>query len=465
MTPSPETEKDFDSLPLRPEVLQALAAVSYVRMSPIQAATANLILDGRDLLAQAETGSGKTAAFAIGLLNKLDATLFKTQALVICPTRELSDQVAAEIQRLASGLANTRVLTLCGGKPMHDQLTSLKREPHIVVGTPGRLKKHLEKGTLNVGSIQTLVLDEADRMLDMGFYDDIMSILKQTNDKRQTLLFSATYPEEIVGISRAIQKDPAEVRIEGTNTAQHIKQVFVSVTEEGKPQALLQALGKYQPDNAIIFCNRKVHVQSLCDSLRQKGIRARALHGDLDQRDRDEAIILFANKSISFLVATDVAARGLDINALSAVISYDLTPDPETHVHRIGRTGRAGLEGIAISFVTNNDMSRVRAIEENSDMTATFEELHESDRDDAQFSNPLTQTIQLSAGKKDKIRPGDIVGALTANTDLTNDDLGKITVRAKVSFVAVNHDKAKLALKILSEERIKRQKVRARLIG
>ena len=224
-------------------------------------------------------------------------------------------------------------------------------------------------------------------------------------------------------------------------------------------------LGKYQPDKAIIFCNRKIHVQSLCEDLRQKDIYAKALHGDLDQRERDEAIILFANKSISLLVATDVAARGLDISALSAVINYDLTQDPETHLHRIGRTGRAGLEGFAASFVTPSEMPRVRAIEEFSDSRATFEELEESDRNDAHFSMPLTRTIHLSAGKKDKIRPGDIVGALTANNNLTNDDLGKITVRAKVSFVAVNQDKANQALKILSEGRIKRQNVRARLIG
>ena len=212
MTSSPETDIDFHSLPLRPEVLQALNAVNYSRMSPIQAATATVILDGRDLLAQAETGSGKTAAFSIGILNKLDVTAFNTQALVICPTRELSDQVAAEIQRLASGLSNTRVLTLCGGNPMHDQLVSLKREPHIVVGTPGRIKKHLEKGTLKLANIQTLVLDEADRMLDMGFHDDIQAILSRTNKGRQTLLFSATYPDEIIEISSAIQKNPAEVR-------------------------------------------------------------------------------------------------------------------------------------------------------------------------------------------------------------------------------------------------------------
>ncbi|MFK8076938.1 MAG: ATP-dependent RNA helicase DbpA [Granulosicoccus sp.] len=460
-----EAHTQFSSLPIRAELQQALAAVNYVDLTPIQAGSAAAILDGRDLLAQAETGSGKTAAFAVGLLNKLDATVFETQALVICPTRELSDQVAAEIRRLASGLANTRVLTLCGGKPMHDQLTSLKREPHIVVGTPGRLKKHLEKGTLNISTIQTLVLDEADRMLDMGFFDDIMSILSHTGPYRQTLLFSATYPNEILSISREIQNEPVQVRVKPTETADNIEQVFVFANDEQKPEMLLRALGKYQPENAIIFCNRKIHVQALCETLQNQGFHARPLHGDLEQRERDEAIILFANKSISFLVATDVAARGLDISALSAVINYDLAQDPETHVHRIGRTGRAGLDGKAITFVHPDDIYRVRAIEQLQKAEYTFSELHAYDRNDAYASSPSTSTLQLSAGKKDKIRPGDIVGALTAGSELSNDDIGKITVQAKISFVAVDYSKAKTALKILAEGRIKKQRVRARIIG
>lgn len=455
---------DFSSLPLRAELIQALKAVNYVQMTPIQSGSATAILQGRDLLAQAETGSGKTAAFAIGLLNKLKITDFETQALVICPTRELSDQVATEIRRLASGLANTRVLTLCGGKPMQDQLNSLKREPHVVVGTPGRLKKHLEIGTLNISGVQTLVLDEADRLLDMGFYNDIMSILDRVRGDRQTLLFSATYPTEIASISRAIQHDPVEVRVQASSTAEQIDQFLVFATDEQKTETLYRALGRYLPDNAIIFCNRKQRVQELCDTLRQKGLAARALHGDLEQRDRDEAILLFANKSISFLVATDVAARGLDISALSAVINYDLSPDPETHLHRIGRTGRAGLKGIAITFVNPDEMHRVRAIEHLLKIELNFGELHASDKNNGQANHPETRTIQISAGKKDKIRPGDIVGALTAGSALSKDDIGKITVQARMGFVAVAYAKATIAAKILSEGRVKKQKVRARII-
>jgi len=462
---TPETTQRFDLLPIRPELLQALKAIHYVEMSAIQSGSVPALLEGQDLLAQAETGSGKTAAFSIGVLHKLEVSRIETQALVICPTRELSDQVAAEIRRIASGLANTRVLTLCGGKSMHDQLNSLKRAPHIVVGTPGRLKKHLEKGTLNLANLDTLVLDEADRMLDMGFYDDIMSILDKTNATRQTLLFSATYPSEIANISQIIQNDPLEVRVERAHTPTQIEQVFIAVTEKEKVNTLFMALGKYQPDNAIIFCNRKSQVQSLCDTLIHRGVHARALHGDLDQRERDEALILFGNKSVSMLVATDVAARGLDVSALSAVINFDLTPDPETYIHRIGRTGRAGLKGLAVTFVQPDENHRLEGLEQFLKSGIELEKLGAADQKEGVRQAPETCTIHLSAGKKDKIRPGDIVGALTAGSELTSDDIGKITVQTKVSFVAVDFAKGPSALKILSEGRIKRQKVRARIIG
>lgn len=462
MTADKNTE--FSSLPIRPELLTALQAANYIQMTPIQAKSASTILQGGDLLAQAQTGSGKTAAFAIGLLNRLDVTEFTTQALVICPTRELSDQVAQEIQRLASALPNTRVLTLCGGKPMHDQLNSLKREPHVVVGTPGRLKKHLDIGTLNISTIKTLVLDEADRMLDMGFYGDIMDILDKTSEDRQTLLFSATYPAEIVQISRAIQTEPVDVRVAAVDTTDNIEQQFYFATAEQKPEFLHRALGKFAPESAIIFCNRKLQVQNLCDMLKQQGFHARALHGDLDQRDRDEAIILFANKSISFLVATDVAARGLDISALSAVINFDISPDAETHLHRIGRTGRAGLIGLAITFVDHDEIHRVRAIEKLLKADFKFSELHAHDRNDARMSLPETRTIHMNIGKKDKIRPGDIVGALTADERLGKDDIGKIKVQAKMAFVAVARTKAQTAVEIISDGKIKKRKVRARLI-
>ena len=462
---SSEKPSVFSSLAIRPELLQALQAIGYDAMTPVQEATAAPLLDGRDLIAQAQTGSGKTAAFAIGLLNKLDVSVFTTQALVICPTRELSDQVASEIRRLASALANTRVLTLCGGKSLHDQLNSLKREPHVVVGTPGRLLKHLEKASLNLKSIQTLVLDEADRMLDMGFLEDIQRIVDRTNSHRQTLLFSATYPNEIVAISQSIQRDPVKLQIESTITDTDIEQIFVFANAEQKTTSLFRAIEKYQPQQALIFCNRKDAIQTLCDSLAKKGFHARALHGDLDQRERDEALLLFSHQSISFLVATDVAARGLDISALPAVINYDLSPDPDTHLHRIGRTGRAGLDGVAVTFVAPDELHHIKKLETLQGKTVRYTELSASNDSVGKPLRPPMTTLHLNVGKKDKIRPGDIVGALTASAELTNENIGKITVQAKNSFVSLNTNIADKALSILTAGRIKRQRVRVRIIS
>ncbi len=433
-------------------------------MTPIQEKSATPILAGSDVLAQAETGSGKTAAFALGVLNKLDNSALRTQALIICPTRELSDQVAAEIRRLASTMANTRIITLCGGKPMHDQLTALKHEPHIVVGTPGRLKSHVIKGTLRLENIQTLVLDEADRMLDMGFYDDIMFILGATEPDRQTLLFSATYTSEIDSVSKRIQNHPEIVKTESASNGAQIKQVFAFASDDQKTESLLRALDSYAPENAIVFCNRRDQVQKLCEQLHSDGFHARAIHGDLEQRERDEALILFANKSISLLIATDVAARGLDIDALSAVINYDFPQDSETYVHRIGRTGRAGLEGLSITLVDPEEMHRIRSLEEFLKLEIKFSEIKKIPDNRRNRATPPTQTLLISAGKKDKLRPGDIVGTLTANSALSKDDIGKIKVLARSSFVAVSRDKAKTALSILNENRVKKLKVRARII-
>ncbi|MEJ2392070.1 MAG: DEAD/DEAH box helicase, partial [Gammaproteobacteria bacterium] len=303
----------FSSLPLRAEELDNIRALDYEVMTPIQAQSLPAILDGKDLLAQAKTGSGKTAAFAIGLLHKLDPRRYQTQALVICPTRELADQVSQEIRRLARAYPNIKVTSLCGGKPIAPQLSSLEHAPHIAVGTPGRLLQHLERGSLTLNSLQTLVLDEADRMLDMGFYDEIMQVIKRAPRQRQTLLFSATYPDEIKVISDTIQHEPVDVRIESTHDDKHIEQLFYEIEKGERTRVLTKLLEHFNPASSVVFCNRKQQCQELADELWQQGFHALALHGDLDQRDRDEVLIQFANKSSSILIATDVAARGIDI--------------------------------------------------------------------------------------------------------------------------------------------------------
>jgi ATP-independent RNA helicase DbpA len=431
-------------------------------MTPIQAQSLPPILAGKDLLAQAKTGSGKTAAFAIGLLHKLEVRTYQTQALVLCPTRELADQVSNEIRRLARAIPNTKITTLCGGKPMASQLSSLAHHPHIVVGTPGRILKHLEKSTLILDGLKTLVLDEADRMLDMGFSEDIMRIIAMTPQRRQTLLFSATYPDEIKTISDTVQNDPMDVRVEASHDNKKIQQIFYEFQKGERTKTLVALLHHYRPESSLVFCNRKQQCQELADELWQQGFHALALHGDLEQKDRDQVMIQFANKSTSILVATDVAARGLDIKELPAVINFELSPDPEIHLHRIGRTGRADNKGLALSVFMPSEAAKVNAIEayQNSpvriDRTASLKM-----RENFSLSPPMV-TLCINGGRKDKVRAGDILGALTANTTLPGKQIGKIDIADNLAYVAVERPIAKQALKILSEGKIKGRKFRVR---
>jgi len=448
-------------------MLANIQSLEYLTMTPIQAQCLPAVLAGSDLLAQAKTGSGKTAAFAIGLLHKLVTRTYRTQALVLCPTRELADQVSTEIRRLARALPNTRVITLCGGKPLGPQLASLRKHPHIVVGTPGRILKHLEKGSLQLDGLATLVLDEADRMLDMGFHEDILRIIDSTPRKKQTLLFSATYPDAIQEISATIQHDPVAVRVAGSHHNNRIKQVFYEVQKGKRTATLVALLQYYRPESSLVFCNRKQQCRELAEELWQQGFHALALHGDLEQKDRDQVLVQFANKSSSILIATDVAARGLDIKDLQAVINFELSPDPEIHIHRIGRTGRAGNEGLAISLFLESEQFRLRAIEEfqdspvNVESTSSLGVPEHKTLENMRLSPPMV-TLCINAGRKNKVRAGDILGALTANTDLPGRQIGKINIADKHAYVAVERPVARQALKILSEGKIKGRKFRVR---
>ena len=459
------TDTNFSSLAIRSELLANIQTLGYEAMTPIQAQSLPALLNGQDLLAQAKTGSGKTAAFAIGLLNKLKTQTYQTQALVLCPTRELADQVSNEIRRLARTIPNTKILTLCGGKPMGAQLASLKRDPHIVVGTPGRILKHLNKGTLILDNLKTLVLDEADRMLDMGFLEDIMLIIDFMPRQRQTLLFSATYPQEIQRISNAVQNSPVDIRVETSHHNEQIKQVFYEVEKNQRTETLVALLKHYQPESSLVFCNQKLQCQQLAEELRQGGFHALALHGDLEQFERDQVLVQFSNKSTSILIATDVAARGLDIKELAAVINFDITHDPEVHIHRIGRTGRAGSEGLAISLFMPSEQFRVNAIEEYQGSPAIIEKVSTLKSQDNFKLYPPMVTLFLNAGRKDKIRAGDLLGALTANSELPGKRIGKINIFDKITYIAVEQLVAKQALNILTEGKIKGRKFRARRLG
>jgi len=456
------TTTSFSSLPLSTGFLDNLKLLDYQVMTPIQAQSLPAILKSRDIRAQAKTGSGKTAAFGIGILHQLDAQIYQTQALVLCPTRELADQVSKEIRRLARPVPNTRILSLCGGTPIRAQLTSLQHQPHIVVGTPGRILKHLQKGSLNLDHLNSLVLDEADRMLDMGFYEDIMRIIDMTPDQRQTLLFSATYADEIKHISKAIQNDPLDIYVESLHDNKIIKQAFYEIQRGERSRMLVALLQHYRPQSSVVFCNRKQQCQELANELKQQGTHALALHGDLEQKERDQVLVQFANKSCSILVATDVASRGLDIKDLHAVINFELSPDPEIHIHRIGRTGRAGSEGLALSLFTASEASKVNAIEDYQKIPARLEETS-SLKTDKNFNliSPMV-TLCIHAGRKDKVRAGDILGALTSSTGLSGKHIGKIDIFDRLSYVAVERAVARQALKVLSDNKIKGRKYRVR---
>ena len=456
------TQMNFSSLPLSAELLENIAAIGYEKMTPIQAQSLPIILQGRDLLAQAQTGSGKTAAFGIGLLHKLIARANQTQALVLCPTRELADQVSKELRRLARAIPNTRILTLCGGSPIKAQYASLEQPPHIVVGTPGRILKHLEKGSLQILNLNLLVLDEADRMLDMGFQDEMLRIFQMVPAHKQTLLFSATYPEEIQAMSASLQTDPEFVRLEELHDDKKIKQVFYEIDKGERTKTLIAALHHYRPESTVVFCNRKHQCQELADELWQQGFHALALHGDLEQQERDQVLTQFANKSSSLLIATDVAARGIDIKDLQAVINFDMAQDAETHVHRIGRTGRADKEGLAISLFMASEAYKVNAIEEYQKSPVTIESPSALMlRENFRLSPPMV-TLSINGGRKDKLRPGDILGALTADPNLNGKMIGKIDIFDTVAYIAVERPIAKQALKILSEGKIKGKKFKVK---
>ncbi|WP_428634961.1 ATP-dependent RNA helicase DbpA [Sedimenticola sp.] len=456
----------FSALNLHADLLNNLATLGYARMTPIQAQSLPPILAGQDVIAQGKTGSGKTAAFGLGLLQRLDVKRYRVQSLVLCPTRELVDQVAKEIRRLGRGIHNIKVLTLCGGMPFGPQVGSLEHGAHIIVGTPGRIEDHLGRGTLKLEAVHTLVLDEADRMLDMGFQEVLDRIIEQLPKPRQTLLFSATFPDQIQAIAQRIMNRPAMVKVASTHDNLSIEQHFYKVSD-GKQRltALRLLLQQFRPESALVFCNTKKETQAVADQLCSAGFSALALHGDLEQRDRDQTLIRFANRSVSVLVATDVAARGLDIDALDAVINYHIAHDTESHLHRIGRTGRAGSTGIACSLYSDKESHRVAQLDAGIDPILDSEPLPPLDLLDKPPLKPAMATLQIDGGKKQKIRPGDILGALTGEQGITGQQVGKIHLADNWAFVAVSRNALKPALKKLTEGKLKGRSFRVRLIG
>ncbi|WP_095504531.1 ATP-dependent RNA helicase DbpA [Paraferrimonas sedimenticola] len=453
----------FSELALKPALLSNLDSLGYQQMTPIQGLSLPPILKGKDVIAQGKTGSGKTAAFGLGLLQNLDAKRYRIQSLVLCPTRELADQVAKQLRALARAIPNVKVLTLCGGVPFGPQRASLEHGAHIIVGTPGRIEDHLGKGTLDLRQVNTLVLDEADRMLEMGFQDALDTIFSHCSPRRQNLLFSATFPAEITKIAKKIMFEPETVKAPSTHDSSSIQQVFYQLRDKAeRPQALQRVLLTHDAESAVVFCTTKVETQQLADDLQALGFSCLALHGDLEQRQRDQTLARFANKSIQILVATDVAARGLDIDQIELVVNYHVSRDPEVHVHRIGRTGRAGANGLAVSLVAEHEANKIIAIEDYLDIQIETQPLPSEASLHATPRQTQWVCLQIDAGKKQKLRPGDILGALTRNQQLAGSDVGKIQVMDYMAYVAVKRSKAKIAFNAITTQKMKGRSFKAR---
>lgn len=453
----------FATLALIDPLQQSLDELGFVQMMPVQAASLPAILASRDVVAQARTGSGKTVAFALGLLVALDVASVKLQGLVLCPTRELADQVSREIRRLARFIPNVKVLTLCGGVPLRPHLASLSHEPHIVVGTPGRILELIQIDALPLTAVKVLVLDEADRMLDLGFADDLRSIIERVPSNRQTLLFSATIPPSIRSISRELQRDPLDVTMPEEADQTTIEQTFYAVDEQEKPVALEALLQHYRPESAVVFCNTRQDVRAIAGILDARGFAVLALHGELDQRQREEMLVRFANRSCTVLVASDVAARGLDITGLPMVINFDIAADPDTHLHRIGRTGRAGRRGLALSLCLPRESKRVNLIEARLGQPVHWDKIPVAS-DNASVIAPFV-TIAIDAGRQDKLRPGDLLGALTGDVGLPATAVGKIDVFPTRTYVAIAREWHEKAMQGLRGGKIKGRTFRIREIG
>ncbi len=455
----------FSSLAISKAQIKNLDSLGYKEMTPIQAQSLPHVLKGKDLIARAKTGSGKTAAFGIGLLEQINPRFFAVQTLVLCPTRELADQVGKELRRLARSIPNIKLVLLCGGKPFGPQKGSLEHGAHIVVGTPGRIQDHLRRETLKLKDLKTLVLDEADRMLDMGFFDVMTEIITQTPESRQTLLFSATYPDTIKKMCRSIQRNPVTVTVEAEHEHGVIEQIFYEVKKHERNNTLLALFEHYKPATTLVFCHTKKQCDEVARLLRDHQIGALAIHGDLDQRERDQVLVRFANNSSPVLVATDVAARGLDIKSLQAVINYELPRDPEIYIHRIGRTGRAGEKGLALSIFAESEQYRVKAIEDYQKKPCVCDVYLSLDRDpDYKLQSPMV-TIQLDTGRKNKMRPGDLLGALTGDAGLAGSQIGKIDIFDMTSYVAIERGALRQALNYLANGKVKGRTVRARKVG
>lgn len=512
----------FDDLELRPQILRGIQAMGFEEASPIQAKAIPIALTGRDLVGQAQTGTGKTAAFGIPMLQMVDPSLKKVQALILCPTRELAIQVADEIRKLAKYMHGVKVLPIYGGQEISKQIRSLKSGVNVVIGTPGRVMDHMRRRTLKLEHLSMVTLDEADEMLNMGFREDIETILEQVPEDRQTLLFSATMPKAIMDITRHYQKDAKVIKVVKKElTVPNIEQYYYEVRPKNKKEVLSRLLDIHDPKLAVVFCNTKRMVDELVDDLKGRGYFAEGLHGDMKQSQRDRVMNSFRNGKTEILVATDVAARGIDVDDVDVVFNYDVPQDDEYYVHRIGRTGRAGRVGKAFTFVVGkevyklkdiqryaktkikarpipslNDVMETKAekifeqlekiIEEDDlrryvdmienmvnekdfttmDVAAAFlkQMMGDNETEEEKMYQRFADTgagehgmvrLFINIGKKQKVRPGDILGAIAGETGIPGSLVGAIDMYDKYTFVEVPTEVAADVLDAMSKGKIK----------
>jgi ATP-independent RNA helicase DbpA len=459
---------NFEALSLSADLVRVLRDLGFQEPTTIQSRSIPSLLEGKDVIAQSQTGSGKTAAFTIPILERLKLRDRKVQALILCPTRELCAQVAREIRKLGRLHPGLQVLVLSGGAFIGSQLGALEKGVHIVVGTPGRVLDHLNRRSLDLSSVKTLVLDEADRMLEMGFQEDMEQIFGELPESRQSVLFSATFPKTIETLSRKIQREPVRITVEASvQGSPAIQHAYCEVESQDRLKALLWVIEKTRPESLIVFCNFKASVVGLAQQLSRTGISVGSLHGDLEQNDRDRIMAKFRNRSLKVLVATDVAARGIDVENLDVVVNFELPQQPEVYVHRVGRTGRAGNKGMAVSFISSREKSKIRAIEQYAVIAiekmaiSPIQELDVSEIQTRVQGEAQMKTLYISGGRKEKMRPGDILGALTGEAGgLNAADVGKIEIHDHFSYVAVSASIAEVALERLRNGRIKGRKFR-----
>ena len=444
----------FQTLALPQEALENLHALGYQNMTPIQTASIPSIIEGKDIIAQAKTGSGKTLAFALPLILKIKSKQHFPQALIIVPTRELCEQVAGQFKELARYKSDVKVVTLYGGTSLTQQVESLKKGADILVGTPGRLLDHFSRETIHLADIKTLILDEADRMLDMGFADDILKLVSNLPKQRQSLLFSATYPENIDKLTKIILQNPQNISVENNEKKVAITEHVFKVSD--KEKALITTLQHFQPNLAIIFCNTKAKTVEISDFLEDKGFDVATLNGDLEQYERQEMLLQFANGSLPILVATDLAARGLDIEAIDLVINYDTPMKTEDYTHRIGRTGRADKSGLAVTLCDEYGYRKLNEIKPD----LQSQEIEELRPNKSFYLQGKVSTLCIDGGKRKKVRAGDILGTLCKDIGIEGKDIGKINVYDKNAYVAINRSVVKKAFNGLKNGKIKGKKLR-----